>query len=85
LSRRALKALDEVCLLVTALLLAFLTWQTGAYAWSHTEAREHVQTAYYTLPTWPARWFVPVGLGVMGLYALVQALDSLGVGKRANH
>ena len=77
MSRRAAAALDALCLLVTALLLAFLTWRTCAYAWSHTEAREHVQTAYFTIPTWPARWFVPAGLGLMSLYALAQALDWL--------
>ena len=73
LSRRSALTLDAICLVVTALLLAFLTWRTIAYAWSYTEAREHVQTAYYRLPTWPARWMVPVGLGMMSLFSLVQA------------
>ena len=69
--------LEAVVTLVTALLLAFLAWRTAAYALEFTQARESVQTAYFTIPTWPSRWLVPLGLGLMALYALVQALLAL--------
>jgi hypothetical protein len=55
------------------LLLLFLAWRTGAYALEFTEARESVQTAYFPIPTWPSRWFVPLGLGLMALYCLLQS------------
>jgi TRAP-type C4-dicarboxylate transport system permease small subunit len=70
------RGIDATCTLVTALLLAFLTWRTAAYALEFTQARESVQTAYFTIATWPSRWFVPLGLGLMALYALVQALQA---------
>ena len=69
--------LEAIVTLVTALLLAFLAWRTAAYALEFTQARESVQTAYFTIPTWPSRWLVPLGLGLMDLYALVQALLAL--------
>lgn len=81
LPARTVAALDAICVLVTALLLGFLAWRTGAYAWAHTETRSQVQTAYYTIPTWPSRWMVPLGLGLMGLYALVQFLRGIAGGK----
>ena len=71
------RIIDAICTLVTALLLAFLTWRTAAYALEFTQVRESVQTAYFTIPTWPSRWFVPLGLGLMALYALMQALKAL--------
>ena len=70
------RIIDAICTLVTALLLAFLTWRTAAYALEFTQARESVQTAYFTISTWPSRWFVPLGLGLMALYALVQVLQT---------
>jgi len=70
------RGIDAVCTLVTALLLAFLTWRTAAYALEFTQARESVQTAYFTIATWPSRWFVPLGLGLMALHALAQALQA---------
>ena len=69
--------LEAIVTLVTALLLAFLAWRTAAYALEFTQARESVQTAYFTIPTWPSRWLVPLGLGLMALYALVQVLQAL--------
>ena len=81
LAPQVLVLLEAVVTLVTALLLAFLTWRTAAYAFEFTQVRESVQTAYFTIPTWPSRWFVPLGLGLMALYALVQALQALAGGK----
>ena len=77
LPRPMIALLDAIVMLVTAVLLAFLTWRTAAYALEFTQARESVQTAYFTIPTWPSRWFVPLGLGLMALYALVQVLQTL--------
>ena len=72
--RRAIATLGTF---VTALLLCFLAWRTAAYALEFTQARESVQTAYFTIPTWPSRWFVPFGLGLMAAYCLVQTLSAL--------
>jgi len=83
-SERAVRRLDTICLVVTALVLFFLTLRTGAYALTFTEARATVETGYFTIPTWPSRWFVPVGLGLMGFYATLQAVQlMLPDGRRA--
>jgi len=81
---RAVRFLDAICLLVTGLVLFFLTWRTGAYAVTFTKARATVETGFFTIPTWPSRWFVPIGLGLMALYATLQALRlALPSGRRA--
>lgn len=67
------RALDTICLVVTGLVLVFLTWRTGAYALTFTRSGAAVETGYFTIPTWPSRWFVPVGLGFMALYAFLQS------------
>jgi len=77
LPRPVVAVLDAVGTLVVAVLLGFLTWRTAAYALEFTLARESVQTAYFTIPTWPSRWFVPLGLGLMALYALMQVVQVL--------
>jgi TRAP-type C4-dicarboxylate transport system permease small subunit len=74
LSAPAVRVIDALCLAVTALVLLFLVWCTGAYALSLTEANASVETSYFTIPTWPSRWFVPFGLGLMALYAAFQAV-----------
>jgi TRAP-type C4-dicarboxylate transport system permease small subunit len=80
----AVRALDAVCLVVTALVLFFLTWRTGAYALTFTKVGAAVETGYFTIPTWPSRWFVPIGLGFMALYATLQAVRlTLGGTRRA--
>ena len=70
----AVRVLDALFLAVTALVLFFLVWCTGAYALIFTEAGASVETGYFTIPTWPSRWFVPFGLGLMALYATFQAV-----------
>ncbi|MGE5146582.1 MAG: TRAP transporter small permease [Candidatus Eiseniibacteriota bacterium] len=73
-SERTVRILDAICLVVTGLVLFFLTWRTGAYALTFTKAGASVETGFFTIPTWPSRWFVPVGLGLMALYATLQAV-----------
>lgn len=81
MSPRAIAILDAIVSLVMAVLLVFLSWRTAAYALEFTQVRESVQTAYFTIPTWPSRWFVPIGLGLMALHALVQALQAFAMPK----
>ena len=79
-----IRALDILCLVVTGLVLVFLTWRTGAYALTFTRSGAAVETGYFTIPTWPSRWFVPAGLGFMALYAFLQAARlTLGGTRRA--
>lgn len=72
-SERAVCLLDAICRTVTALVLLFLVWCTSSYALALTQAGASVETGYFVIPTWPSRWFVPAGLGLMALYTAFQA------------
>ncbi|MBM3487255.1 MAG: TRAP transporter small permease [Alphaproteobacteria bacterium] len=56
-----------------ALFVALLVWRSAAEAIRATGVGEHVQGSGYFIYVWPARWMLPAGLGVMALYALLQA------------
>jgi len=58
--------------LVIVLLAAAFAWRTGLAALDATEVGEHVQTAVYTLPTWPSRWLPPIGFAALSLISLAQ-------------
>jgi len=75
LSVKAVRFLDAAWLAVTVMVLCFLVWCTGAYALSFTKAGASVETGFFTILTWPSRWFVPIGLGLMALYAAFQTVD----------
>ena len=73
LPQHIVRLIDAGCLAVMALLLFFLVWCTANYALTMTLAGASVETGFFTIPTWPTRWFVPFGLGLMALYASLQA------------
>lgn len=76
LGARARHAIAAIAGLAMALFVGFLAWQGTLAALRSTAALEYVQTSGYFVYIFAARWFVPVGLAVMGLYALVHALGS---------
>ena len=55
---------------------ALLVWRTSIDALRSLEVAEAVQTSGFFVYIFPARWFVPLGLGVMGCLAAVQAARS---------
>lgn len=77
LPARIVRMLDAAWMMTTALVLAFLVWCTAAYALSFTRVNASVETGFFTIPTWPSRWFVPFGLGLMMLYAAMQGVRLL--------
>jgi TRAP-type C4-dicarboxylate transport system permease small subunit len=76
LGTRAQHAVEAVIGLVMALFIGLLVWQSGLAAIRSTAALEFVQTSGYFVYIFVARWFVPIGLAVMGLCALSQAVSS---------
>lgn len=42
-----------------------------------TRIWEVQETAIWDIPTWPSRWFVPIGAGLMWIFFLIQAVDFL--------
>lgn len=58
-------------------LLALLTYQTTLGAIARTKRKDSLITILGEMPSWPARWIVPVGLGFAALVALVLLYRSI--------
>ena len=76
LSPRPREILEGVIALALCAFMIVVTWQTAVEAVSMTSASEIHQGATMNVPKWPARWFLPVGSGLMALSALL-----IGIGK----
>lgn len=63
--------------LVMAAVGALLTWSAVSAAIHATQNAEQVQLAEFLLPAWPGRWLVPLGLGLMSIYALLNGVTKL--------
>jgi TRAP-type C4-dicarboxylate transport system permease small subunit len=77
LSPRARELLEGVIALALCAFMAVVAWQTGIEAVSMTRIDEIHQAATMNLPKWPARWFLPIGSGLMALYALLMGINKL--------
>jgi TRAP-type C4-dicarboxylate transport system permease small subunit len=69
--KQRLIAVTQVTMAAVALLLA---WRGITAAEHATRNGEQVQAAEFVIMTWPGRWLVPLGLGLMALQALVNAV-----------
>jgi len=78
--KRRLIAVTQVAMAVVAALLAWRGVTAAEYA---THTGEQVQAAEFVVMTWPGRWLVPLGLGLMALQALAGAVR-LFVGRDAD-
>jgi TRAP-type C4-dicarboxylate transport system permease small subunit len=84
-AKRPLIAVTHLAMAVVAGLLA---WRGVAAAEHATQTGEQVQPGLFIIYTWPGRWLVPIGLGLMALQALLNAvrlfagrpLEPLGAG-----
>ena len=43
-----------------------------------THVRESWEAATLDIQVWPARWFLPIGTGLMALYLIVLIIENLG-------
>lgn len=77
LSPRVRDILEGIIALAMALFMAVVTWQTATEAVAMTGVGEIHQAATANLPKWPARWFLPVGSGLMALCALLIGINKL--------
>jgi TRAP-type C4-dicarboxylate transport system permease small subunit len=68
--KQPLIAVTHVAMAAVALLLA---WRGVTAAEHATVTGEQVQAAEFVIMTWPGRWLVPLGLGLMALQALLTA------------
>jgi len=66
--------LIAVTQLAMAAVAALLAWRGVAAAEYATRNGEQVQPGLFIIYTWPGRWLVPLGLALMALQALVNAV-----------
>jgi TRAP-type C4-dicarboxylate transport system permease small subunit len=59
--------------LAMAAVAGLLAWAGASAAEHATRTGEQVQAAEFVILSWPGRWLVPLGLGLMALQALVNA------------
>lgn len=77
LPEQALLRLKGVTDFVMALVGGYLTWTAISAALHATHSGEQVQMAEFLLPTWPGRWLVPIGLGLMTMIAVLTTIEKL--------
>jgi TRAP-type C4-dicarboxylate transport system permease small subunit len=74
--KNRLIAVTQLAMAAVAALLAWCGVTAAVYA---TQTGEQVQPGLFIIYTWPARWLVPIGLGLMALQALVNTVRLLAV------
>jgi TRAP-type C4-dicarboxylate transport system permease small subunit len=77
LPARTRQMLDGVTSLCMALVAGLMAWTSVSSALYATRNGEQVQAAQFVIPTWPGRWLVPIGLGLMTAYALLFGIRAL--------
>lgn len=77
LSGLPLKILSLLGLLATAVYLGFICYHGVVEALRRTAEGEAWETSVTLLAVWPSRWFLPVGVGAMGLCVVVAAIRLL--------
>ena len=53
---------------------ALLCWRAGTEAMRATAISEQIQTAFYFLPTWPARWILVLAMAFVVFQSVVEFL-----------
>ncbi len=74
LSPATLRITGALTYLAMAGFAGLLVWRSSIDALRSLDIVESVQTSGYFVYIFPARWFVPVGVGAMGCYAFLQAV-----------
>jgi len=77
LSPATLRAFDSVVYIVCIGVLAIYIVQVTDTALFQTRLGEAMETAWFDIIVWPTRWFLPIGLGAMGLCMIVQVLTGM--------
>ena len=75
--RRALEIVTGCVGILGTIVLLVLAWRGLGEAIRTTALNDQAVTGDISLITWPARWFVPLGLGTMAAQTLVQGVRDL--------
>lgn len=85
MSNRPLSLLDGFAGFASLAYLLFIVYYTGAEAVRRTIEGEAWETSVELVAVWPSRWVLPIGLAVMALYVLIEALRNLRGGAGPVH
>ena len=77
LSERGKQGLEAAGHVLMVVFLSFIVWQSTLDAIEATAYQEYVELTYVFLYIWPTKWFVPLGFGLMAVYAFLQAISAL--------
>lgn len=77
--RQVLEGITSLAMATVAGLLAWCGISGAAFATSNAE---QVQAAQFIILTWPGRWLMPLGLGLMAAYALLNAIQFFAGARR---
>lgn len=69
LSPRWQRASATLSSMLMAIFAALLAWRCAVEAAKATAISEKLQTAYFFLPVWPARWIIPLAAAILVLQA----------------
>ena len=81
LTRRVRAGLESVIGLFLFAYVILFVWTTSLEAVNKTVEKEFLEATESFIIIWPTRWFLPVGFGLMGLYAIVQIFGNLKVAR----
>lgn len=76
---RAMALINGLAGLLALAYIATMTVESAIVAWERTLIREAWESATVDIQVWPARWFLPIGCGLMTLCLMVQVVDNLRV------
>ncbi|MEB2317451.1 MAG: TRAP transporter small permease [Pseudomonadota bacterium] len=83
LGKDALRVLVGIVSLVGAAYMFLFSWSSALEAIDMTSIGESTSAIYFEISIWPARWSVPIGTGLMGVWMLRQSLVCLIGGRSA--
>lgn len=80
MSPARLALLEGVVAVLTFVYVTTLAYLTFEHAVETTIAGEVQDATFFDLPTWPARWLLPIAFGTMALVLILQAVRDLTYG-----
>lgn len=75
LPERRIAGLEAVVGVICFAFVVWFTWESIVSAWIGTERNEQWETSKGLVTIWPSRWFVPLGLALMGIYMVIRFVD----------
>lgn len=77
LADRARAGLEGVVGIFMFVYVVVFVWTSAGEAIDKTRDFEYLEATEFFITIWPTRWFLPIGFGFMGLYAIHQAVRNL--------